>query len=331
MEFRLGVNQYGKSQVRMVAVDRTTPVHRFADLNVSITLSGDLDDVHLNGSNANVVATDTQQNTVYAFARERGVGEIEEFGLALARHFVADFAPITRARVRVQSSAWNRIPVEGEPHSHSFVAAGSDLRVAEVVVDAVAGGEWVLSGVRDLVVLKTTGSEFWGFLRDRYTTLADTDERILSTSIDARWRHGSLLEAGAWNASFHAARAALLERFAAVHSLSLQQTLFEMGKAIMHASPGVVEARFSAPNRHHFTVDLQPFGLDNPNLIFKVQDRPYGLIEAQISADGFQGDAQYTVSIDGVSVGKFAAKDLAAGVNLGIVTAGPVWEPYPLV
>jgi urate oxidase len=301
MEFSLGANQYGKSQVRMVAVDRSTPIHRFADLNVSITLSGDLDDVHLNGSNANVVATDTQQNTVYAFARDGGVGELEAFGLRLARHFVADFAPITRARVNLESSAWNRIPVEGEPHSHSFVAAGSDLRVAEVVVDAGAEpGEWVLSGIKDLIVLKTTGSEFSGFIRDEYTTLAETDDRILSTSVNARWRHGALLEPGEWNASYANARGAMLARFAAVHSLSLQQTLYEMGVGIMQASPGVVEARFSMPNRHHFVVNLEPFGLDNPNLIFKVQDRPYGLIEGEIRADGAP-------------------------------PAGPAWEAYPLL
>jgi urate oxidase len=307
MEFSIGANQYGKSEVRMVAVDRSTPVHRFADLNVSITLSGDLDDVHLSGSNANVVATDTQQNTIYAFAREHGVGEIEEFGLLLARHFVSAFPSISRARVRIESAAWNRIPVDGVEHDHSFVAAGTDLRVAEVVVDSGSdsgpgsgSGEWVLSGLKDLVVLKTTGSEFSGFLRDKYTLLAETDDRILSTSVNARWRHGSLLAAGEWDVSFAAARSALLARFAAVHSLSLQQTLYEMGVGLMAASPGVVEARFSMPNRHHFTVAMEPFGLDNPNLVFKVQDRPYGLIEGQVLAD----DAP---------------------------PPGPVWEAYPLV
>jgi urate oxidase len=315
MEFSIGTNQYGKSQVRMVAVERSTPVHSFVDLNVSITLSGDLDDVHLSGSNANVVATDTQQNTTYAFAREHGVGEIEEFGLRLARHFVAEFPTITRARVNLESAAWTRIPVDGVGHDHSFVAAGSDLRVAEVVVDSGWGrgsvlgsgsdlasgpGEWVLSGVKDLVVLKTTGSEFSGFIRDKYTLLAETDDRILSTSVNARWRHGALLGPGEWDASFTAAREALLARFAAVHSLSLQQTLYEMGAGLMQASPGVVEARFSMPNRHHFTVAMEPFGLDNPGLVFKLQDRPYGLIEGQVLADGAP-------------------------------PAGPAWEAFPLV
>lgn len=304
MDVTLGANQYGKAQVRMLAVDRGGPVHSVADLNVSISLSGDLADVHLSGSNANVVATDTQANTVFAFAREAPVGEIEEFGLRLARHFVSRFEAIVRARVRIESSAWQRIPVAGEPHPHSFVAAGTELRIAEAVVDqggaAGPGGDWVMSGVKDLIVLKTTGSEFHGYIRDKYTTLPETTDRILSTSINACWRHGALLAPGAWDASFADARAALLERFADLHSLSLQQTLYQMGAATIDASPGLAEVRLSLPNRHHFVVDLEPFGLDNPNLVFRVQDRPYGLIEGQVLA-------------------------------VGAPPAGPAWEAYPLL
>jgi urate oxidase len=299
MDPLLGSNQYGKAEVRMVAVQRSIPVHTFDDLNVSIALSGDLQDVHLVGSNANVVTTDAQQNTVFAFAREAPVGAIEEFGLRLGRHFVSAFDAITRARVRVESAAWTRIAVAGRPHDHSFVSAGSELRVAEVVVDR-GGGEWVLSGLRDLVVMKTTGSEFSGFITDRYTTLAETDDRILSTSVNARWRHGGLLAGREWDESFVSARAALLARFAEVHSRSLQQTLYAMGAGALRASPGLVEARLSMPNRHHFAVDLEPFGLDNPNLVFRVQDRPYGLIEGQV-------------------------------VAAGAPSAGPSWDPYPLL
>lgn len=295
----LGANQYGKAQVRMVAVERSAPVHTFADLNVSISLSGALEDVHLVGSNANVVTTDTQQNTIFAFAREAPVGAIEEFGLRLARHFVSEFDPITRARVRIESARWERISVAGRPHAFGFVSAGSELRVAEVIVDQ-NDGEWVLSGLKDLIVMKTTGSEFGGFLTDRYTTLAQTDDRILSTAVNARWRHGGLLTASEWDASFVSARNALLERFADVHSLSLQQTLYEMGAGALRASPGLVEARLSMPNRHHFVVDLEPFALDNPNLVFRVQDRPYGLIEGQV---------------------------LAAGAP----SAGAAWDPYPML
>jgi urate oxidase len=304
MEFQIGANQYGKAEVRLLSVDRSAPAHRFVDLNVSVALSGDLDDVHLSGSNAHVVATDTQQNTVYAFARTlpfSELAEIETFGLALARHFTDTYEPISRARVRIESAGWERIPVGGAPHEHSFVRAGGELRVCEVVVDrGSVPGEWALSGLRDLIVLKTTGSAFFGFIRDSFTTLAETDDRILSTSVNARWRHGALRAAGEWDASFRAARAAALERFSVLDSLSLQQTLHQMGVAVMEASPGIVEVRLSMPNRHHFPVNLEPLGLDNPNVVFRVQDRPYGLIEGQV---------------------------LAAGA----AQPGPVWDPSPML
>ena len=292
----VNANQYGKAEVRMVAVDRSTEPHRFCDLNVGITLSGDLDAVHVTGENTNVVPTDTQKNTVFAFARQEPAGEIEAFGLRLARHFVAGFAPITRARVHIESSSWGRIEVDGAPHPHAFRQLGTELRTATVVCDPA--GEWVISGLQDLVVLKTSGSEFSGYIEDRYTTLEPTRERILSTRVAARWRHASADRD--WGASFAAARTTMLERFAAVHSLSLQQTLYEMARGAIERDPGIVEVRLSMPNRHHFVVDLTPFGLDNPNSIYRFEDRPYGLIEAQISAETAP-------------------------------PAGPAWDPYPML
>jgi urate oxidase len=292
----VGANQYGKAEVRMVAVDRSEPAHTFCDLNVGITLSGDLDDVHTTGDNAHVVPTDTQKNTVFAFAKEAPVGEIEQFGLRLARHFVGSLASITRARVHIESAQWERIEVEGVPHAHSFRQAGTELRTATVI--CAADGEWVLSGLENLIVLKTSGAEFAGYIEDRYTTLEPTEERILSTAVTARWRHA--VTDRDWGASFDAARTAMLERFAATHSLSLQQTLYAMATGAIEREPGIVEVRLSMPNRHHFVVDLTPFGMENPNEIFRFEDRPYGLIEAQILAESAP-------------------------------PAGPAWDPYPLL
>jgi urate oxidase len=289
-------NQYGKAEVRMVAVDRDPPAHEFRDLNVGITLSGDLDDVHVSGDNAHVVPTDTQKNTVFAFAREAAVGEIEAFALRLGRHFVTDFAPITRARVHIEAAHWQRIEVDGQPHPHAFVRAGSELRTATAVCES--GREWVLSGLQDLIVLKTSGSGFSGYIKDRYTTLREASERILSTSVTARWRHAG--PENDWAQSFAAARSVLLERFAATHSLSLQQSLYAMATGMMQIRPEIVEVRMSMPNRHHFVVDLEPFGLTNDNEIFRVEDRPYGLIEASILQDGAP-------------------------------PAGPAWDPYPML
>jgi urate oxidase len=278
VSLHLSANQYGKSEVRMVAVDRSVTPHRLSDLTVSIALSGDLRDVHETGDNAHIVTTDTQKNTVFALAREQGVGEIEEFALRLGRHFVSAFAPIERARVHVAAAGWTPIDVDGAPHPHSFRRGASELRTATAVCEPDA--QWVLSGIEDLLVLKTSGSEFKGFIEDPYTTLAPADERILCTVVRARWRHAA--PEGDWGSSFAAARAAALTRFATLHSRSLQQSLYEMSGAILEAVPEVCEVRMSMPNRHHFLVDLTPFGLSNDNEVFRVEDRPYGLIEAAV-------------------------------------------------
>jgi urate oxidase len=296
MAVELGANQYGKAEVRVVRVNRDDDRHDLKDLNVGIALSGDMAAVHLTGDNANVVPTDTQKNTVFAFAKD-GIGEIEAFGLRLARHFSGSFAPISRARVHIEEFAWERLEVGGEPHPHAFRRAGAEVRTTTVV--AGADGEWVVSGLTGLVVLKSTGSEFGGFLADRYTTLEPTRDRILSTAVTARWRHAGP-DTSDWGESFAATRALLLERFAATHSLSLQQTLHAMAAAVLEARPEVVEVRMSMPNKHHFVVDLTPFGLDNPNEVFHADDRPYGLIEAAVHARGAP-------------------------------PAGPAWDPYPLL
>ena len=279
----LGVNQYGKAETHLVRVVRDRNVHELRDLLVSVALSGELDAVHLSGDNNAVLATDTQKNTVYAFAKEHGVGTPEQFALLLGRHFLG--GAITRARVQVVEVGWTRLA------DHAFVQSAREQRVATVIVSA--GGEWFVSGLSDLVVLKTTDSEFHGFPRDRYTTLVETNDRVLATAVSARWRHDG-------SASFDDARSALVDTFAAHHSLSLQQTLYAMGSAVLEACGAVSEVRLSMPNKHHFVVDLAPFGLSNDNEVFHADDRPYGLIEGAVLRDD--------------------APD-----------PGPCWDPYPLI
>jgi len=279
----LGVNQYGKAETHLVRVVRDGNVHELRDLLVSVALSGALDAVHLEGDNAAVLATDTQKNTVYAFAKEHGVGTPEEFALLLARHFLG--GAITRARVQVVEVGWTRLA------DHAFVQSAREQRVACVISSADA--DWFVSGLSDLVVLKTTDSEFHGFPRDRYTTLVETTDRVLATAVSARWRHDG-------TASFDDARRARVDTFAAHHSLSLQQTLYAMGSAVLEVCAPVAEVRLSMPNKHHFVVDLAPFGLTNDNEVFHADDRPYGLIEGAVLREG--------------------APD-----------PGPCWDPYPLI
>lgn len=277
----LGPNQYGKAETRVVRVVRDAPRHELRDLNVSTCLWGDFDAAHTVGDQARVLPTDTQKNTCYAYAKERGVDQIEDYALALGRHFVDDIDSVVGARIAVEEYAWDRATVDGREHDHAWTRRGDAVRTA--VVTVVGPDVWVVSGLRDLVVLKSTGSEFSGFLRDRYTTLDETDDRILATSLNARWRWAGTSHD--WDAGCGTVRRVLVERFAQVHSLALQQSLWEMGRAALEAESGVAEIRLSAPNKHHFAVDLAPFGLDNAGEVFHADDRPYGLIQASATRD----------------------------------------------
>lgn len=276
----LGDNQYGKAETHVVRVSRSGATHDITDFNVSVALAGDFAASHLTGDNSRVVPTDTQKNTVFAFAKE-APGEPEEFGLRLARHFARDFESVQRARVHIEAFPWARIEAGGRPHPHAFVRAGLEKRLATVTCTRDA--EWVVAGIADLVVLKSTGSEFHGFPRDRYTTLEETSDRILATALTVRWRYaGSDVE---WAAAFTRVRAVLLETFAVKHSLALQQTLYAMGEAVLEARQDIVEVRLSMPNKHHFVVNLEPFGMANENEVFYASDRPYGLIEGTVTRD----------------------------------------------
>ncbi|MEU1586872.1 factor-independent urate hydroxylase [Micromonospora sp. NPDC005710] len=272
----LGSHQYGKAEVRLVHVARHGDRHHLTDLTVGVALAGDLADTHHTGDNARVLPTDSQKNTVYAFARRDGVGEIEEFGLRLARHFVASQPAITRATVTIEQHGWDRL---GE---HSFARAGAETRTTTVTVDG--SDTVVVSGLSGMVLMNTTASEFFGFARDEYTTLPDAHDRILATAVDARWRHATG-ESDDWRASFAEARRHLVEAFVGTYSLSLQQTLYAMGRRVIEHRPEITEVRLSLPNKHHFNVDLAPFGLDNPNQVFHAPDRPYGLIEGAVRRD----------------------------------------------
>ncbi len=210
---------------------------------------------------------------------------VEEFALTLGDHFLATSPAADGARIEIEEYAWRRIPVDGTGHDHSFVRSGGGVRTTVVNVDGRGDDRraHVVSGLTDLTLLKSTGSEFHGFLKDRYTTLPETDDRILATSLVARWRYDHTDVD--WDKSFESIKALLLQRFAEIHSYALQQTLYGMGSAVLEQHPEVAEIKFSAPNKHHFLVDLSPFGVENPGEVFIAADRPYGLIEATVVRD----------------------------------------------
>lgn len=288
----LGPNRYGKAQIRLVRVDRSGPVHRIKDLNVSVSLSGDLEETHYTGDNRNVLPTDTAKNTVYALAAEVGIGSAEGFGIALARHFVTAHDPITAARIGIEEYGWQRVTgPDGENLPHSFTRAGGETggerRTVRVAHD---GRSWlVFSGLAGLTLLNTTDSEFRGFARDRFTTLKDASDRILATEVRAHWCTTGSPEKvpdAVWEERHAHVRRCLTETFAGTYSHSLQQTLYRMGAAVLEQVPDVAEIRLSLPNKHHFLVDMSPFRLANDNEVFVAADRPYGLIEATVLREG---------------------------------------------
>jgi len=277
MSTTLAWNRYGKSRVRLVKVRRpSTGAHGIVDLTIDIQLEGAFERVFTDGDNRSCLPTDTMKNTVYALARQDAIEHVEAFASRLADHFAAK-PGVSRARIGAAEARWDRLSAGGHPHPHAFVQAGNEQWTTAVTRDP--HGIEVSSGLTNLVVLKTADSAFAAYPRDEFTTLAETRDRILATSITAAWTY----RRGATSfAAREAIRQSLLDTFASHRSESVQHTLYAMGQAALAACGDVVEITLTLPNRHHLLVDLAPFGLDNPNDVFVATDQPFGLIEATI-------------------------------------------------
>jgi urate oxidase len=273
---QLAWNRYGKARVRLVKVRRQRDPHELIDVTLDVQLEGEFEPVYVDGDNRRCVATDTMKNTVYAFARNDELTHIELFAERLAAHFAGQ-PSVTRVRISATEHPWQRLSAGGHPHPHAFMQPGGEQWTTLVTRDGE--GTQVTSGVTNLVLLKTTDSAFADFPRDRYTTLAETTDRILATAVTAGWRYRS----GMRDFSVRErVRQALVETFAAHNSRSVQHTLYAMAESALATCVDVTEITMSLPNRHHLLVDLKPFGLDNPNEVFVATDQPYGLIEATV-------------------------------------------------
>ena len=276
----LAETAYGKSSVRLVKVSRRGDRHDLKDLTVAIRFEGEYEQSYTEGDNTGVLPTDTMKNTVYALAAQQAVDEPDAFGLTLARHFLERNPRLTRVRIDMTEHPWGRIMVGNREHGQAFVRQGGESRSATIEGDRtrVTAG----AGVSDLVVLKSSHSAFAGFLRDEYTTLADTEDRLLATSLTATWQYRHLdIEFGpAWRA----VRQTLLGTFAEHDSKSVQRTLHAMGQALLGAADGARAIRLVMPNQHHLPFDLARVGLQNSNEIFVPIDEPFGLIEATLIA-----------------------------------------------
>jgi urate oxidase len=279
---RLTENSYGKSRVRLTKVVRAGATHSLVELTVQITLGGDFRRVYTHGDNSPCIPTDTMKNTVYALAKSTDFGSAEEFGETLASHFLESFAHVDWAEVDIEQVLWARIQVDGTPHPHAFQKTGPGTRTVFVRGER-EGRRLIRGGIAALEIIKTTRSRFDGFLRDPYTTLQDTADRILATMVDACWEYSA--RPADFNAVFESARRAILEAFAAHDSRSVQQTLYAMGEMVLARVPEINSVSFTMPNQHRLLVNLQPFGMTNENEIFVATSEPFGLIKGTVARE----------------------------------------------
>jgi urate oxidase len=274
---KLVANRYGKGRVRVLKVLRDGATHRIKDLNISVMLEGDLESSYTAGDNSNVVPTDTIKNTINALSQQHLGDQIERFGLTLGAHFLT-FPQIRQATVEILEHEWHRLEINGKPHPHSFKSGGDARPLARIISNRET--KLVQSGIRDLIILKTTGSAFAGYPRDKFTTLKETSDRILGTSFSATWSFAD--DPGDYRVANSAIMTAMLEVFAENFSPSAQTTLYRMGEAALGACAEVSLVDLAMPNKHCLLIDLSPFGLENRNEIFLPIDEPHGQIEATV-------------------------------------------------
>jgi urate oxidase len=276
---RLGENRYGKSRVRLSRITRRADHHEFNEWNVQVLLQGDFESSFTEADNSKILPTDTMKNTVYSIARDSKADTIEAFAMELGDYLLHNNPQVTKASVEVAEKNWERLMVDETAEPTTFKLGGPEVQTA--IAAGGKGKPWsVVSGVDGLTILKTTKSAFTGYIKDKLTTLKPATDRIFGTRATVTWEYA----AGSPDYAKVRARivAALLKEFAAHHSMSVQHTLFDMGKAALAAAPEIARITLTMPNLHHLLADLSPFGRENPNHIFVPIDEPHGYIEATV-------------------------------------------------
>ncbi|MCC7530177.1 MAG: urate oxidase [Candidatus Melainabacteria bacterium] len=273
-------SSYGKSLVRLTKINRSGKVPTWKEITVETELAGpDFGGCYYEGDNSKIVATDSIKNTVYVIGAKNELKNIEEYGLALAKHFLNDYKHVDDVNIRINEDVWRPIPIEGGVHPTSFAKSQSDLRYAHIHMTRKETK--VTSGIDNLIVAKITNSEFAGHIKDAYTTLKDTHDRIFGTKVEARWVWKNT--SADFNGGYEKARKIMLETFANHHSLSAQQTLFAMGDAVLAKVSDIEEISLTMPNLHRIPFDLEPLGMENKNEVFVTTSEPHGTIKGTLA------------------------------------------------
>jgi urate oxidase len=275
----LAENRYGKSRVRLMKVTRHDHGHDLREWTVQVLLKGDFESAHLDGDNSKILPTDTMKNTVYSVARDSTAVSMEDYGRELVDFLLGRNPQVHSTSVQIESVLWKRLAVDGKPHPSAFMRGSDELQTT--TVERTQGDSFnILSGLDNMVLLKTANSGFEGYIKDSLTTLKETSDRLFGTAVSAQW-HYNHTELDFENLR-KKIRADLLSTFANHKSRSVQQTLYAMAESALEAVAEIDEIRITMTNKHCLLVDLARFGQDNPNEIFVPTDEPHGYIEARV-------------------------------------------------
>jgi urate oxidase len=278
---KLQSHRYGKAKVRVLKVFRTDSTCSLKELEVFILLEGAFEGSYMNADNSAVVTTDTMKNTINVLAHQKLGQSIEPFALSAAEHFLKKYSHVSSATVEIAERVWQQMDLGGQPAPSGFTSVGKATPFTRVIGNA--NGMEVTSGIRDLIILKASGSAFEGYLKDEFTTLAETNDRLLATSMIGTWVYR--ITPPDYNVVNAKILGKMLEVFATRFSPSVQATLYEMGTAALASCSEISQVSLTMPNLHCLPIDLKPFGLENKNEIFVPTDAPQGWIEATIVRD----------------------------------------------
>ena len=274
----LKYHRYGKAKVRVLKNLKRDGLHTIKELDVEVLLAGDFESSYSSGDNHLVVATDTMKNTVNVLAFEKLEEQTELFALSLSQHFLEKYPHVSTVSIETSERIWQRLTADSQPSPTNFLAPQKFTPICEV--HATRTQTRLTSGIRDLIIMKTAGSAFAEFHRDEFTTLPETQDRILATSMVARWTFAAT--PADYNKTDADILDAMLDCFVTNDSASVQKTMYDLGIAALNRCPEISEVNLVMPNLHCLLIDLKPFGRVNPNTLFVPTDAPHGLIEATI-------------------------------------------------
>lgn len=280
MNVKLTHNNYGESGIRLLRVMRRGSVHELKDLTLSVYFEGDFDAAHTSGDNRKILPANTMTNTVYVLARQYPTEAIEEFALHIVEHFLTYNPQLSRIRVMANERPWSRILIAEKAHASAFISNAGEQRTTHIT--ATRGHTILQSGIENLLVLKTTGAAFEGFLRDPYTTAKEASNSVISVNMNATWTYQTSESEAPYSAAWHGIRKILLETFANHEGRSLQHTVYAMGQVVLDNFEAVAEIRLGLTDNLYSPVDLKPFGMENENEIFMPAEKPRGLVEATL-------------------------------------------------